>query len=184
MVESQRGLDYWGVLGLEPGADAVALKRAFRDQARRWHPDLNGSDPVAEERFKLVNEAYAVLSDSRKRRAWEEGLAAGGGPGILSPAVSPISRPTSIACSAGFPRGRSRTIRWLTAATLNPQLPRRNPGMGAGRTRPRRSVGVRWPPRRRRRRPWWRPRTRRPCSCSALSRPWRGHGSNWNWPMA
>ena len=65
MVESQRGLDYWGVLGLEPGADAAALKRAFRDQARRWHPDLNGSDPVAEERFKQVNEAYAVLSDPR-----------------------------------------------------------------------------------------------------------------------
>ncbi len=78
MVESQRGLDYWGVLGLEPGADAAALKRAFRDQARRWHPDLNGSDPVAEDRFKQVNEAYAVLSDPPKRRAWEEGLVAGG----------------------------------------------------------------------------------------------------------
>ena len=88
MVESQRGLDYWGVLGLEPGADAVALKRAFRDQARRWHPDLNGSDPVAEERFKQVNEAYAVLSDPRKRRAWEEGLAAGGESGAGDPFVS------------------------------------------------------------------------------------------------
>ncbi|MEI6111344.1 MAG: J domain-containing protein, partial [Cyanobium sp. ELA712] len=80
MVESQRGLDYWGVLGLEPGADAAALKRAFRDQARRWHPDLNGSDPVAEERFKQVNEAYAVLSDPRRRRAWEETQATGGDP--------------------------------------------------------------------------------------------------------
>ena len=88
MVESQRGLDYWGVLGLEPGADAAALKRAFRDQARRWHPDLNGSDPVAEERFKQVNEAYAVLSDPRKRRAWEEGLAAGGESGAGDPFAS------------------------------------------------------------------------------------------------
>jgi curved DNA-binding protein len=88
MVESQRGLDYWGVLGLEPGADAAALKRAFRDQARRWHPDLNGSDPVAEERFKQVNEAYAVLSDPRKRRAWEEGLAAGGESGGGDPFAS------------------------------------------------------------------------------------------------
>ena len=52
--------DYWSVLGLEPGADASNLKRAFRAQARRWHPDLNGNDPLAEERFKLVNEAYAV----------------------------------------------------------------------------------------------------------------------------
>ena len=57
---------------------AAALKRAFRDQARRWHPDLNGSDPVAEERFKQVNEAYAVLSDPRRRRAWESGEAEDG----------------------------------------------------------------------------------------------------------
>ncbi|WP_399238541.1 DnaJ domain-containing protein [Synechococcus sp. CS-1328] len=71
--------DHWGVLGLEPGSDAPSLKRAFRAQARRWHPDLNGNDPVAEERFKLVNEAYAVLSDPQRRRAWEagEGSAAG-----------------------------------------------------------------------------------------------------------
>lgn len=65
--------DYWAVLGLEPGAEPQTLKRAFRAQARRWHPDLNGSDPVAEERFKLVNEAYAVLSDPRRRAAWETG---------------------------------------------------------------------------------------------------------------
>ena len=65
--------DYWQVLGLEPGADPPTLKRAFRQQARRWHPDLNGNDPVAEERFKQVNEAYAVLSDPRRRRAWEAG---------------------------------------------------------------------------------------------------------------
>ncbi|MCS5705254.1 DnaJ domain-containing protein [Synechococcus sp. FGCU-3] len=65
--------DYWAVLGLEPGADSQTLKRAFRAQARRWHPDLNGSDPVAEERFKLVNEAYAVLSDPKRRAAWEAG---------------------------------------------------------------------------------------------------------------
>lgn len=65
--------DYWAVLGLEPGADSQSLKRAFRAQARRWHPDLNGSDPVAEERFKLVNEAYAVLSDPKRREAWEGG---------------------------------------------------------------------------------------------------------------
>lgn len=71
--------DYWRVLGLDPGADASTLKRAFRVQARRWHPDLNGNDPDAEERFKLVNEAYAVLSDPRRREAWEAGLADGTG---------------------------------------------------------------------------------------------------------
>ena len=65
--------DYWALLGLPPNSDAKQLKRAFRREARRWHPDLNGNDPVAEERFKLVNEAYAVLSDPRRRQAWERG---------------------------------------------------------------------------------------------------------------
>ncbi len=65
--------DHWEVLGLAPGADAASIKRAFRQQARRWHPDLNGNDPVAEARFKEVNEAYAVLSDPVRRRAWEAG---------------------------------------------------------------------------------------------------------------
>lgn len=74
-----RAMDYWQVLGLEPGADAARLKRAFREQARRWHPDLNGNDPVAEERFKRVNEAYAVLTDPRRRQAWEAGEDVDGG---------------------------------------------------------------------------------------------------------
>ena len=65
--------DYWSLLGLEPASDPDQLKRAFRREARRWHPDLNGNDPVAEERFKLVNEAYAVLSDPRRRADWEKG---------------------------------------------------------------------------------------------------------------
>ena len=68
--------DYWSLLGLDPESDDQQLKRAFRREARRWHPDLNGNDSVAEERFKLVNEAYAVLSDPRRRSAWERGEAA------------------------------------------------------------------------------------------------------------
>ena len=65
--------DHWAVLGLEPGASELEIKRAFRQQARRWHPDLNRSDIVAEERFKRVNEAYTVLSNPVRRRAWEQG---------------------------------------------------------------------------------------------------------------
>ena len=79
------GPDYWQVLGLEPGADQPSLKRAFRQQARRWHPDLNGNDPIAEERFKLVNEAYAVLSDPQRRQAWERGEDRSGGSGAPEP---------------------------------------------------------------------------------------------------
>lgn len=67
-------MNHWLVLGLDPGADSQALKRAFRQQARRWHPDLNGNDPHAEDQFKAVNEAYAVLSDPQRRQQWEQGL--------------------------------------------------------------------------------------------------------------
>ena len=70
-------VDHWEVLGLEPGADPARLKQAFRRQARRWHPDLNSNDPVAEERFKRINEAYEVLSDPRRREAWESGVGEG-----------------------------------------------------------------------------------------------------------
>jgi len=59
------------LLGLEPGAAPDMLKRAFRREARRWHPDLNGNDRHAEERFKLVNEAYAVLSNPDRRKEWQ-----------------------------------------------------------------------------------------------------------------
>ena len=65
--------DYWSLLGVEADCTDQQLKRAFRREARRWHPDLNSNDPVAEERFKLVNEAYAVLSDPRRREAWRQG---------------------------------------------------------------------------------------------------------------
>ena len=65
--------DYWSLLGVDADCTDQQLKRAFRREARRWHPDLNRNDPVAEERFKLVNEAYAVLSDPRRREAWRQG---------------------------------------------------------------------------------------------------------------
>ena len=65
--------DYWALLGVDTDCTDQQLKRAFRREARRWHPDLNSNDPVAEERFKLVNEAYAVLSDPRRRHAWQQG---------------------------------------------------------------------------------------------------------------
>ena len=71
VTRSPTSPDYWSVLGLSPGADGTSLKRAFRTQARRWHPDLNANDPRAEDQFKLVNEAYAVLSDPLKRQLWE-----------------------------------------------------------------------------------------------------------------
>tara|TARA_Y100001968_G_scaffold332452_1_gene390672 strand:+ start:16070 stop:16987 length:918 start_codon:yes stop_codon:yes gene_type:complete len=64
--------DYWSLLGLSPDSDLVQIKRAFRREARKWHPDLNNNDADAEERFKLINEAYAVLSDPARRQSWEK----------------------------------------------------------------------------------------------------------------
>ena len=63
--------NYWSLLGVSPECDPSELKSAFRKEARKWHPDLNKNDINAEERFKLINEAYAILSDPKKRIEWE-----------------------------------------------------------------------------------------------------------------
>ena len=59
--------DYLSILGLSQDFDEKELKKAFRREARKWHPDLNKNDLNAEERFKLINEAYEFLSDPNKR---------------------------------------------------------------------------------------------------------------------
>ena len=64
--------NYWSLLGVSPDCDPHELKRAFRKEARKWHPDLNKNDVNAEERFKLVNEAYEILSDPKKRIEWQK----------------------------------------------------------------------------------------------------------------
>ena len=73
--------DYYEVLGVNRSASPDDLKRAFRNKARQYHPDVN-SDGDAEERFKEINEAYAVLSDPDKRAAYDRfGHAGVRGPG-------------------------------------------------------------------------------------------------------
>ena len=64
--------DYFKVLGLERGADADAVKRAFRKLARQYHPDVNPDNKEAEAKFKEISEAYEVLSDPDKRRRYEQ----------------------------------------------------------------------------------------------------------------
>ncbi len=59
--------DYLSILGLPYEFDDLELKKAFRREARKWHPDLNKNDINAEERFKLINEAYEFLRDLSKR---------------------------------------------------------------------------------------------------------------------
>ncbi len=64
--------DYLSILGLSKNFDDFELKKAFRREARKWHPDLNKNDINAEERFKLINEAYEFLRDPKQRSSLEE----------------------------------------------------------------------------------------------------------------
>ena len=64
--------DYYEVLGIQKGADASTIKKAYRKMAKKYHPDANPGDKEAEEKFKEVNEAYEVLSDDQKRAAYDQ----------------------------------------------------------------------------------------------------------------
>ncbi len=63
--------DYYKTLGVARGASADELKKAFRKLAMQYHPDRNAGDKAAEERFKAINEAYAVLSNPEKRKQYD-----------------------------------------------------------------------------------------------------------------
>lgn len=64
--------DYYAVLGVRRKASASEIKKAYRKLARECHPDVNNGDAAAEQRFKEINEAYAVLSDESKRRTYDK----------------------------------------------------------------------------------------------------------------
>lgn len=76
--------DYYDILGVSKSASADEIKKAYRKQALEWHPDRHKDDKeAAEKRFKEINEAYQVLSDSQKRSAYDQfghdAFAPGGG---------------------------------------------------------------------------------------------------------
>jgi len=70
-VDSVSKRDYYEVLGVGREAGEQELKAAYRELAKRYHPDRNPDDPAAEEKFKEASEAYSVLSDAQKRAAYD-----------------------------------------------------------------------------------------------------------------
>lgn len=65
--------DYYEVLGVQKNADDATLKKAYRDLAKKYHPDLHPGDKQAEAKFKEASEAYGVLSDPQKRKMYDMG---------------------------------------------------------------------------------------------------------------
>jgi curved DNA-binding protein len=63
--------DYYDTLGVNKNASQDDIKKAFRKQAKKYHPDANPNNPNAEQRFKELNEAYEVLSDAEKRQQYD-----------------------------------------------------------------------------------------------------------------
>jgi len=63
--------DFYETLGIDRGADAGTIKKAYRKLAMQYHPDRNPGDEAAEQRFKEISEAYDVLSDDQKRAAYD-----------------------------------------------------------------------------------------------------------------
>jgi curved DNA-binding protein len=63
--------DYYQLLGVEKGASEDKIKKAYRKLAMKYHPDHTKGDKAAEEKFKKISEAYAVLSDKKKRKEYD-----------------------------------------------------------------------------------------------------------------
>ncbi len=63
--------DYYEILGVRRDASAAEIKKAYRQLALKWHPDKNAGNPEAEKRFKEMSNAFSVLSDSEKRKAYD-----------------------------------------------------------------------------------------------------------------
>lgn len=91
---SRTHIDYYEILGVARTADQETIKKAYRRLALEYHPDRNPNNPEAEEKFKIINEAYEILSDPQKRREYDlfgrVGAANTAGSGYADPFVQII----------------------------------------------------------------------------------------------
>ncbi len=71
MLEGEKAVDYYDMLGIRSNATLDEIKSAYRQLALKYHPDRNPGDRIAEEEFKKVSEAYQVLSDPEKRQLYD-----------------------------------------------------------------------------------------------------------------
>jgi DnaJ-class molecular chaperone len=87
--------DYYAVLGVEREASPEQIKKAYRQLAKKFHPDVNGGDPQAEARFKQVHEAYSTLGNPELRAAYNQQPRSTGNPGAAKGASSSTAREKS-----------------------------------------------------------------------------------------
>lgn len=93
-------VDYYEILGVAPDADSDEIQRAYRRRAREHHPDVS-SRPGAEEQFKAISEAYAVLSDPQRRRRYDATRAGRGRSSASAASRTRARRSTAWAPSGG-----------------------------------------------------------------------------------
>ena len=113
--------DYYEVLGVNRDSSEDEIKKAYRKLAMKYHPDRNPDNPKAEEHFKEAKEAYEILSDPKKRAAYDQHGHAGVDPGhgwerALKdlPTLSAIYSAISSAAAAGMPTSIAALICAIT----------------------------------------------------------------------